>query len=36
MRFGGFPERVALEGELVGRAEARRAHYSSDGWTWRR
>jgi lipoate-protein ligase A len=36
MRWGRVPERVALDGGLVRRAEARRAHYASDGWTWRR
>lgn len=32
----GAPENVAFDGELSRLAEARRAHYSSDGWTWRR
>ena len=35
-RYGQPPEEVAFDGELARLAEARRAHYASDGWTWRR
>ena len=35
-RFGSVPDCVAFDGELIALTEARRAHYASDGWTWRR
>jgi lipoate-protein ligase A len=35
-RFGRTPDAVELDGDLTALAERRLAHYTSDGWTWRR